>query len=72
VNRAITEHPQFSRIQWNQSYSHMPRIPRALAADAERVEEEPMDMDGHAAEQEGEEETVTMGDKCRMLHIQAS
>ena len=37
----ITEHPQFGRIQWNQSYSHMPRGLRARAVD----EPVPMDMD---------------------------
>jgi hypothetical protein len=37
----ITKHPQFSRIQWNQIYSHMPRGHRARAAE----EPEMMDMD---------------------------
>jgi hypothetical protein len=41
----ITEHPQFGRIQWNQSYSHMPRGHRARAVD----ELELMDMDEAAA-----------------------
>jgi hypothetical protein len=42
----ITEHPQFSRILWNQSYSHMPRGHWARAAD----EPEMMDMDEPVAE----------------------
>jgi hypothetical protein len=37
----ITEHPQFSRIQWNQSYSHMPQGHQARVAN----ELEMMDMD---------------------------
>jgi hypothetical protein len=41
----ITEHPQFDQIQWNQSYSHMPRRHRARAAD----EPEMIDMDEPAA-----------------------
>jgi hypothetical protein len=41
----ITEHPQFGRIQWNQSYSHMPRGHRARAAD----EPEMMDIEEQAA-----------------------
>jgi hypothetical protein len=41
----ITEHPQFGRIQWNQSYSHMPREHRARAPD----EPEMMNMDEPAA-----------------------
>jgi hypothetical protein len=41
----ITEHPQFGQIQWNQSYSHMPRGHRARVAN----EPEMMDMDEPAA-----------------------
>jgi hypothetical protein len=37
----ITEHPQFGRIQWNKSYSHMPRGHRARVVD----EPELMDID---------------------------
>jgi hypothetical protein len=37
----ITEHLQFGQIQWNQSYSHMPREHRAKALD----EPEMMNMD---------------------------
>jgi hypothetical protein len=37
----ITEHPQFGQIQWNQSYSHMPREHRARATDKPEM----MDMD---------------------------
>jgi hypothetical protein len=58
----ITEHPQFGRIQWNQSYSHMPRGHRARAAD----EPEMMDIEEqatpepvakpHVADDEEEEE----------------
>jgi hypothetical protein len=45
VDTPITEHPPFGRIQWNQSYYHMPRVPRAPTTQVERVEEEHMDMD---------------------------
>jgi hypothetical protein len=41
----ITEHPQFGRIQWNQSYSHMPREHRAKALDEPKM----MNMDEPAA-----------------------
>jgi hypothetical protein len=46
----ITEHPQFGRIQWNQSYSHMPREHRARALH----EPEMMHMDEPAAAEPGE------------------
>jgi hypothetical protein len=69
----ITEHPQFSWIQWNQSYSYMPRGHRARAVD----EPEMMDMEElavpepiepiaepHVADEEEEEaeqeETITL------------
>ena len=54
----ITEHPQFSRIQWNQSYSHMPWEHWARAID----EPEPMDMDEVAATEEeaDPEESITI------------
>jgi hypothetical protein len=45
TNGPITKHPQFDQIQWNQSYSHMPRGHRARVVD----EPEPMDMDEPAA-----------------------
>jgi hypothetical protein len=41
----IIEHPCFDRIQWNQSYSHMPKVTAEL-------ELEPMDIHEMAAEQE--------------------
>jgi hypothetical protein len=41
----IIEHPRFGRIQWNQAYSHMPRVTTEL-------EPEPMDIHEMAAEQE--------------------
>jgi hypothetical protein len=46
----ITEHPQFGRIQWNKSYSHMPREHRARAPD----EPEMMNMDEPATAKLGE------------------
>ena len=33
VDGHISDHPHFGRIQWNQSYSHMPRGHRARAPD---------------------------------------
>jgi hypothetical protein len=39
----IIEHPRFGRIQWNKSYSHMPRL---------AIEPKPMDMHEIAVEQE--------------------
>jgi hypothetical protein len=61
VDGPITKHPQFGRIQWNQSYSHMPRIPQELVADAERFNDDgvPIDMDEPIVEEK--EETITMG-----------
>ena len=45
----IIEHPQFGRIQWNQSCSHMPK---AAAAPQPKLEPEPMDIHDMAAKQE--------------------
>jgi hypothetical protein len=45
TNGLITESPYFSRIQWNQSLSHMPRV-------APELEPEPMDIPEMAAEPE--------------------
>jgi hypothetical protein len=66
ANGPITKHLQFGRIQWNQSYSQMPRGHRARAVD----EPELMDMDEPAVvelvepnaidEEEEYEETITM------------
>jgi hypothetical protein len=62
----ITEHPQFGRIQWNQSYSHMPQGHRARVADEPKL----MDMDEEVAttakpkamaeEKAEQEETITI------------
>jgi hypothetical protein len=45
IDGPITESPYFSRIQWNQSCSHMPKA-------APKPEPEPMDIPEMAAEQE--------------------
>jgi hypothetical protein len=41
----IIEHPRFGRIQWNQSYSHMPKV-------VAEPEPEPKDIHKMAVEQE--------------------
>jgi hypothetical protein len=46
----ISEHPQFGQIQWNQSYSHMPREHRAKAPNEPKM----MNMDEPAAAEPGE------------------
>jgi hypothetical protein len=46
----ITEQPQFGRIKWNQSYSHMPREHRARAPDKPEM----MNMDELVAAKLGE------------------
>jgi hypothetical protein len=61
VDGPVKVHPKFARIQWIQNQSHMPRGLRVLALDAERVEEDPMDVDALAAVQGREEEPVTIG-----------
>jgi hypothetical protein len=76
----ITEHLQFGRIQWNQSYSHMPRGHRAKAVDGPEL----MDMDEPPTvelvepavepyvvdEEEEYEETITMrGSDLLALHM---
>jgi hypothetical protein len=43
ANGPIIEHPRFSRIQWNQSCSHMPRV---------ATKSKPMDIHEMATEQE--------------------
>ena len=48
TDEPIFYHPHFERIQWNQSYSHMPRGHRARAAD----EPEMMDIEEPAAQPE--------------------
>ena len=45
---SISDHPHFGRIQWNQSYSHMPQGHRARAAD----EPEMMSIEEPAAQPE--------------------
>ena len=54
----VKVHPKFGRIQWTQSQSHMPKGLKAPAPDAERVEEDPMDMNAPAATQGMEEKLV--------------
>ena len=63
----ITEHPQFGRIQWNQSYSHIPWGHQARAADEPKMMDmeepaapEPVEpvVEPHVADEEGEEEEV--------------
>jgi hypothetical protein len=44
----ISDHPHFRQIQWNQSYSHMPRGHRARATD----EQDMMDIEEPAAQPE--------------------
>jgi hypothetical protein len=61
IDGLVKEHPYFGQIQWNQSYSHMPRIHQAPVAEAEGVEEEPMNMEELATAQGGEKESVTIG-----------
>jgi hypothetical protein len=69
----ITKHPQFGRIQWNQSYSHMPRGHRAKATDKPEMMDmeelavlEPIELvaEPHVADEEEEEaeqeETITL------------
>ena len=67
----IYDQPHFERIQWNQSYSHMPRGHRARAADELEMMniEEPtaqpevaVEPDAAVDEEEGEEyeETITI------------
>ena len=45
---SISDHPHFGRIQWNQSYSHMPRGHRARATDEPKM----MDIEKPVAQPE--------------------
>jgi hypothetical protein len=55
----VTEHPFFSRNQWNHSQSHMPRGVRIkIPADEEGKEAEHMDEDAPAPRQGGRADSV--------------
>jgi hypothetical protein len=74
MDRPITDSPRFSRIQWNQSCSHMPK---ATVAPQLEPKSEPMDIHEMATEQERaaepekvakhDEQTITLRDADFML-----